>query len=111
MEGGVGPGRYRASISKPGRRDRWKSRWRSEVARLFAEGSYAEIHVQRLTRYQGTLLIFLTRIPTVLAMFLLGLYVGKEGVLRDVEVPFWADGMALALPDLRASAENVSSDP
>ena len=32
----------------------------------------------------GVFLLMLTRVPTVLAMFLLGLYVGKEGVLSDV---------------------------
>jgi uncharacterized protein len=46
----------------------------------------------------------LTRVPTVLAMFLLGLYLGKEGILNDVPghrdllraVRFW--GLGLGLP-------------
>jgi uncharacterized protein len=61
------------------------AREHASLSRLFAEGSYAEILVWRVTHYLGTFLFMLTRVPTVLAMFLLGLYVGKEGILRNVE--------------------------
>src|SRR5262249_6010721 len=57
----------------------------ASVARLFAEGSYVEILARRVATYPGIFLFMLTRVPTVLAMFLLGFYAGKEGVLRDVE--------------------------
>jgi uncharacterized protein len=61
------------------------ARDRASVARLYARGSYAEILRRRVTAYAGLFSFWLTRVPTVLAMFLLGLYVGKQGVLRDVE--------------------------
>jgi uncharacterized protein len=76
---------------------------RASVARLFAEGSYAELLAWRVTHYRGSFLFMLTRVPTVLAMFLLGLYVGKEGMLWDVEghlsllrrVRVWGLGLGL----------------
>ena len=61
------------------------AREHASVARLFAEGSYPQLLARRVEQYPGTFLLMLTRMPTVLAMFLLGLYFGEEGVLRDLQ--------------------------
>lgn len=45
--------------------------------------SYAELIPQRLADYTVTAPLLLSRVPTVLAMFLLGLYVGRRGIIAD----------------------------
>ena len=57
---------------------------RVEEVRLYGEGSYAEILARRITSYATTFVLLLTRVPSVLAMFLLGLYVGKVGILQNI---------------------------
>ena len=59
---------------------------------------------RRIASYRGLLLLDLSRVATVLAMFLLGLYAGKQDIFRDVEghvsllrrVRAW--GLGLGLP-------------
>jgi uncharacterized protein len=80
------------------------TRQRTAILAVHADGSYLKILVQRMALYRSVFFTMLTRLPTVLAMFLLGLYVGKEGILHDVEghtkllfaVSAW--GLGLGLP-------------
>ena len=77
---------------------------RAEEVRIYRTGSYADILSRRLSNYAVTFTLLVTRVPTVLAMFLLGLYVGKAGVLQNIDaslpllkrVRFW--GLGLGLP-------------
>ncbi len=46
--------------------------------------SYGEALIERVRDYRQTFLLLLSRVPSVLAMFLLGLYVGKANILRAV---------------------------
>jgi uncharacterized protein len=76
---------------------------RAEAVQTFGSGGYREITAQRVVDYGGTFPLLLSRVPSVLGMFLLGLYVGKLGVLRRVEahlpllrrVRFW--GLSVGL--------------
>jgi uncharacterized protein len=80
------------------------ARERSSILAVQAEGNYRKIFHQRMALYRPVFLTMLTRVPTVLAMFLIGLYVGKEGVLGDVarhaglisRVRAWGLGLGLA---------------
>lgn len=73
-----------------------------------AAGSYGEQVAARLQSYAGVAILLATRIPTVLAMFLLGLYAGRLGVLaRPVEhlpllrgVRTWGVGLGLPIAAL-----------
>lgn len=58
---------------------------RVEGAQLYANGSYVEVLVARVESYGATSFLLLSRVPSVLAMFLLGLYVVKRGVLEGLE--------------------------
>ena len=77
---------------------------RAEETQIYRTGSYGDILSRRLSNYTVTSALLVTRVPTVLAMFLLGLYVGKAGILRntDASLPllkrarFW--GLGLGLP-------------
>lgn len=80
---------------------------RAEVARdtaLYRDGSYVEMVATRTLAPVGLIFNLLTQGIPVLAMFLLGLYVGKRGILTNIEqhrtllrrVRFW--GLALGLP-------------
>ncbi len=79
-------------------------RARSSILAVHAEGSYRKALVQRVALYRTVFFTMFTRVPTVLAMFLLGFYVGKEGVLSDVDghlpllrsVRAWGLGLGLA---------------
>jgi uncharacterized protein len=77
----------------------------SEVTNRFnLTASYGELLQKRVTGYGTTFLLLFTRIPTVLAMFLLGLYVGRRDILRNIDahlrllrsVRFW--GWVIGLP-------------
>ena len=76
---------------------------RAEEVRLYGTGNYAGILAKRVTNYTATFVLLLTRVPSVLAMFLLGLYVGRTGILQGVgenipllrRVQFW--GLSLGL--------------
>lgn len=67
-------------------------------------GGYLSSIPARLVAYRSVFPLLLSRIPTVLAMFLLGLSAGRSGVLRDVEantgllqkIAGW--GLGLGLP-------------
>jgi uncharacterized protein len=70
---------------------------------IYSGGSYPAIIAERLHDYTGALFGLLFMLPTVLAMFLLGLYTGKRGILHNVaehltllrRVRFW--GLVLGL--------------
>lgn len=76
---------------------------RVEAVHLYGSGSYTRILNTRLAEYLVVLPLLLSRVPSVLAMFLLGLYVGKRGVLARIDehlpllrrVRFW--GLSLGL--------------
>jgi uncharacterized protein len=51
---------------------------------VYGGGSYPAIVAYRLASLPFTLIGSLVSAPTILAMFLLGLYVGKRGIVRDV---------------------------
>jgi len=55
-----------------------------QTAALYATGSYAELLQARLGNLFGTTVLLATRTPTVLAMFLLGLYCGKIGLITNL---------------------------
>lgn len=86
---------------------------RAEELRLYGGGGYAEIVAGRAKGLPGTWAFLLLISPTVLAMFLLGLWAGKRGVLRDVEdhlpllrrVRFWGLGIGLPLNMAVAAAQ------
>ena len=75
-----------------------------EAIAVYGSGSYGAVLQERLEGYASTFVLLLTRVPTVLAMFVLGLYVGRSGILeRPAEhgpllrrVRFW--GLAVGLP-------------
>lgn len=79
-------------------------RARADAIRDLGGGSYRSIMVERIKTYRVTATFLVTRAPAVLALFLLGLLVGRLGILRDVEAHlgllrrarFW--GLALGLP-------------
>lgn len=75
-----------------------------ETIRVFALGSYGEIFLQRLWQVLFMWLVGLFYMPSFFAMFLVGLYAGRRGVFKDVElnlglirrVLIW--GLAFGLP-------------
>jgi uncharacterized protein len=58
----------------------------TERTELLRTGSYAEIAIARWTEYLSLLGLLASRIPTILAMFLLGMWAGRTGLVRDPEV-------------------------
>lgn len=85
---------------------------RAELTQEYANGSYSELLRDRVSGYATTLPLLITRIPTVLAMFLLGLYVGRRDILRRVgehlpllrKVRRWGLGIGVPLSLLIATA-------
>lgn len=71
---------------------------------LLQSGSYAEIARARWTEYAAVAGLLLSRVPTVLAMFLLGMWAGRTGLLRDPEAQvdrlrrLWRTAWAIGLP-------------
>lgn len=57
---------------------------RLEGIERYGGGTYWAILVQRVTDYLAVLPLLVSRVPAVLAMFLLGLYVGKQNMLRTI---------------------------
>jgi uncharacterized protein len=55
----------------------------AERTELLRSGSYAEIAQARWTEYVGVLGLLASRVPTILAMFLLGMWAGRTGLLSD----------------------------
>jgi uncharacterized protein len=53
-------------------------------ATAYDTGSYGEILVKRLESVPTTAIVLITRVPTVLAMFMIGLYCGKTGILTSL---------------------------
>ena len=52
------------------------------AAQKYANGDYLSLLLARVEGYTTSFALLFTRIPTVLAMFLLGLYVGRSGILQ-----------------------------
>jgi uncharacterized protein len=81
-----------------------------KAAQKYATGSYGTLMGARLESYSASFVLLLTRIPTLLAMFLIGLYVGKIGILERPEahqellkkVRIWGWGLGLPLAALIA---------
>jgi uncharacterized protein len=81
-----------------------------KAARKYATGDYLMLMVERLESYAALFGLLLTRIPTVLAMFLIGLYVGKTGLFEQPnlhlgllkKVRFWGWGLGFPMAALIA---------
>ena len=58
---------------------------RNEVIRRYASADVGYTILQRTLAYVQNTALLLTRVPPVLAMFLLGFYVGKRDILQNVE--------------------------
>ena len=79
------------------------TRSRAEAVRNLSGGTYGSILKQRIASYGETFFLLLSRVPLVLAMFLLGMWAGKKGILQHVgdhlpllrRVRFW--GLILGL--------------
>lgn len=77
---------------------------RADVVARYAGDSFGQAVVGRVLDYLGKAPLLLTRLPAVLAMFLLGFAVGRRGILGDVEahLPLLrrarAWGLGLGLP-------------
>lgn len=77
---------------------------RATALDLYGNGSYGEVLVARVESYGLTSVLLLSRVPSVLAMFLLGLYVGKRRVLERLDdhlvlvrrVRAWGLGLGLS---------------
>lgn len=59
---------------------------RAQDLQVYGSGSYPAIVAYRVSNLPLTLIGSLVSVPTILAMFLLGLYAGKRGLLHDVAV-------------------------
>lgn len=78
---------------------------RRQAADDLSGGSYLKLLTERITEYQVTFLLLLSRAPIVLAMFLLGMRIGQKGYLTDVDahqqmlkkVRFWGLSVGSAL--------------
>ena len=76
-----------------------------EDLRVYGGGSYAEIIAYRARSLPMAYAVLLFQAPPILAMFLLGLYAGKRGILHDVaahttllrRVRFWGVSLGLLL--------------
>lgn len=58
---------------------------RAATIERYQAASYVETIGLRLENYSQTIPVLISRIPTVLAMFLLGLYIGKRRILSNME--------------------------
>jgi uncharacterized protein len=56
----------------------------ADAVTFYNSSTYGDILRQRLTEYVVVLPLLVSRIPSILAMFLLGLYVGKRGIVQQV---------------------------
>ncbi|HUQ49415.1 MAG TPA: DUF418 domain-containing protein [Terriglobales bacterium] len=72
--------------------------------RVYPSGSFAEVTAQRTREYNSMIPFMLFFGPGILAMFLMGLYAGRKGLLHDVKahLPFlrklmWL-GFAIGIP-------------
>lgn len=78
---------------------------RRQAADDLSGGSYLKLLAERVNEYQVTFLLLLTRVPIVLAMFLLGLRIGQEEYLTDAnahmrllkKVRFWGLSVGFAV--------------
>lgn len=59
------------------------ARGRADAIRVYGSGAYRDIVAQNIRSYGETFPLLVTRIPIVLAMFLLGLYAGKRGIIQQ----------------------------
>ena len=57
---------------------------RANTVERYQAASYGETITLRLENYSQTIPVLISRIPTVLGMFLLGLYIGKRGILANI---------------------------
>jgi uncharacterized protein len=57
----------------------------TERTELLRTGSYVDIALARWTEYLSILGLLASRVPTILAMFLLGMWAGRTGLLRNPE--------------------------
>ena len=57
---------------------------RADTVERYQAASYGETITLRLENYSQTIPVLISRIPTVLGMFLLGLYIGKRGILANI---------------------------
>ncbi len=79
------------------------ARSRVEAVQNLSGGTYWRILERRVASYGETFFLLLSRVPSVLAMFLLGMWTGKKGILQHVgdnmpllqRVRFW--GLLLGL--------------
>jgi len=55
-----------------------------DTYQILSSGSFAELISSRVTGYIEVFPLLLSRVPTILAMFLLGFYVGKKDILRNI---------------------------
>lgn len=62
----------------------WLQSLDERAAQAYGNGSFAQIMQQRLIDNAFTLFSFIFSVPSILAMFLLGLYAGRQGIFHDV---------------------------
>jgi uncharacterized protein len=62
---------------------------RSDAIRTALQTGYWDSIAKRIATYGGTVVLLITRIPTVLAMFLIGLWAGRIGLFSDVDAHTW----------------------
>ncbi|MCC6629501.1 MAG: DUF418 domain-containing protein [Chloroflexi bacterium] len=85
--------------------------------RVYVTGTFAEITVQRVREYLFFLPYQLYTMPSILAMFLLGLYAGRQGIAQDIaghlplirRVAAWGLGLGLPLSLLYAIISDGAS--
>ena len=57
---------------------------RVEAVKKLSGGAYLELLPERVIGYQSSFFLLLTRVPTILAMFLLGIWAGRKNILQNV---------------------------
>ncbi|MEW4212103.1 DUF418 domain-containing protein [Priestia megaterium] len=55
-----------------------------DTYQLLSSGSFSQLISSRVTGYIDLFPLLLSRVPTILAMFLLGFYVGKKDILQNI---------------------------
>jgi len=88
----------------------------AEASHIYATGGYIEVTAQRARDLAFFAPFQLFMLPSVLAMFLLGLYTGRRGIAQDIpaHLPFlrrvraWGLGLGLPLNLLYAVASEAS---